>query len=143
MPRGDYPSTKQDQYMVRFPQGMRDQLKDAAAKHGRSMNAEIVHRLAFSFDFEMRQFLDRPAAQNQGHVEQDWLDLTSQGYEPDPQNDDTQALAVKSVVASLAAKLDEISEQLSELRKEKEALTNEVVDMYNQDAERRDRGDGN
>lgn len=48
MAKGDYPSDKADQYMVRFPQGMRDTLKAAAAAHGRSMNAEIVARLELS-----------------------------------------------------------------------------------------------
>ncbi|WP_082555386.1 Arc family DNA-binding protein [Devosia sp. Root635] len=48
MARGDYPSAKQDQYMVRFPDGMRDQLKGLAEKNGRSMNAEIIARLDVS-----------------------------------------------------------------------------------------------
>lgn len=34
-----------DKFMLRFPEGMRDRLKDEAAKSGRSMNAEIVQRL--------------------------------------------------------------------------------------------------
>ncbi|MBB3610983.1 Arc family DNA-binding protein [Rhizobium sp. BK602] len=42
MARGDFPSAKQDQFMLRFPDGMRDRLKEAAENHGRSMNAEIV-----------------------------------------------------------------------------------------------------
>lgn len=41
----DTPSRKLDQYIVRFPDGMRDRLKDEAAKNGRSLNAEIIHRL--------------------------------------------------------------------------------------------------
>ncbi len=40
-----FPSDKQDQYMIRFPDGMRDRLKDEAAKNGRSLNAEIIARL--------------------------------------------------------------------------------------------------
>lgn len=36
------PSHKQDQYMLRFPDGMRETIKARAAEHGRSMNAEIV-----------------------------------------------------------------------------------------------------
>jgi hypothetical protein len=48
MARGDFPSAKQDQYMLRFPDGMRDQLKEEARKSGRSLNAEIIHRLANS-----------------------------------------------------------------------------------------------
>lgn len=39
-----------DQFQVRLPPGMRDQLKVEAESSGRSMNAEIVHRLSQSFD---------------------------------------------------------------------------------------------
>jgi plasmid stability protein len=39
-----------DQYMVRFPEGMRDRLKAAAAENGRSMNTEIIARLEQSFE---------------------------------------------------------------------------------------------
>ncbi|WJR67650.1 Arc family DNA-binding protein [Neorhizobium sp. CSC1952] len=39
-----------DKFMLRFPEGMRDRIKEEAAKSGRSMNAEIVHRLANSLD---------------------------------------------------------------------------------------------
>lgn len=46
----DTPSRKLDQYIVRFPDGMRDQLKQAAARNNRSLNAEIVERLEKSFD---------------------------------------------------------------------------------------------
>ncbi|UVC08260.1 Arc family DNA-binding protein [Rhizobium sp. TH2] len=45
MARGDYPSSKQDQYVLRFPTGMRDRIKAAAERNGRSMNAEIVATL--------------------------------------------------------------------------------------------------
>lgn len=38
-----------DQYMLRLPDGMRDRLKDEAAKNNRSLNAEIVSRLVASF----------------------------------------------------------------------------------------------
>lgn len=49
MVRGNYPSDKRDQYIVRFPDGMRDRLKEEAAKNNRSMNAEIVARLEVTF----------------------------------------------------------------------------------------------
>lgn len=39
-----------DQYMLRFPDGMRDRLKDEAAKNNRSMNAEIIARLEASLE---------------------------------------------------------------------------------------------
>lgn len=34
-----------DQFVVRFPNGMREAIREAAEKNGRSMNAEIVQRL--------------------------------------------------------------------------------------------------
>jgi len=45
-----YPSEKLDQYMLRFPNGMRDKLKAIAAENGRSLNSEIVHRLQTTLD---------------------------------------------------------------------------------------------
>ncbi len=45
----DSPSRKLEQYIVRFPDGMRDRIKDAAKDNGRSMNAEIISRLEASF----------------------------------------------------------------------------------------------
>jgi hypothetical protein len=45
MARGDFPSSKQDQFVLRFPEGLRDKVKDAAEESGRSMNAEIITRI--------------------------------------------------------------------------------------------------
>lgn len=42
------PSRSAEQFVVRFPEGMRDQIADMAKKNSRSMNAEIVHRLHIS-----------------------------------------------------------------------------------------------
>ncbi|OUL79966.1 Arc family DNA-binding protein [Paraburkholderia hospita] len=39
-----------DKYIVRFPDGMRERIADAAKASGRSMNLEIVKRLQDSFD---------------------------------------------------------------------------------------------
>jgi|GEM_PF-1541336 len=39
-----------DQYMLRLPEGMRDRIKQSAEVTGRSMNAEIVQRLKWSFE---------------------------------------------------------------------------------------------
>lgn len=49
MAKAQYPSDKQDQFMLRLPDGMRDGLKKAAEENRRSMNAEIVARLEESF----------------------------------------------------------------------------------------------
>ncbi len=49
-----YPSQTQDRYIVRFPDGMRDQIAEAAKANNRSMNAEIVSRLERSFELTFR-----------------------------------------------------------------------------------------
>jgi len=49
-----YPSDKQDKFMLRLPEGMRERVRVSAEKNGRSMNAEIVGRLMESFDAEGR-----------------------------------------------------------------------------------------
>ncbi|MBI1625180.1 Arc family DNA-binding protein [Comamonas suwonensis] len=43
-----YPSDQADKVLVRMPDGMRDRLKHAAKTNNRTMNAEIVARLAAS-----------------------------------------------------------------------------------------------
>lgn len=45
----DSPSRKLDQYIVRFPDGMRDRIREEAENNNRSMNAEIIARLESSF----------------------------------------------------------------------------------------------
>lgn len=50
MARPKYPSDKQDQFMLRLPDGLRDRVKAAADENKRSMNAEIVDRLENSFE---------------------------------------------------------------------------------------------
>ncbi|MBZ2208508.1 Arc family DNA-binding protein [Massilia soli] len=44
------PSKSAEQFIIRFPDGMRDQIAAAAKAHGRSMNAELVARLVKSFN---------------------------------------------------------------------------------------------
>lgn len=45
MARQGFPSDKQDQFVIRLPDGMRDRIKAAAESNNRSMNAEIVATL--------------------------------------------------------------------------------------------------
>src|SRR5690242_4891680 len=44
-----YPSDAADKFLLRLPDGMRDEVAKAAAANGRSMNAEIVARLQETF----------------------------------------------------------------------------------------------
>jgi len=46
------PVQPQDKYILRLPDGMRDQIAVAAKANGRSMNAEMVARLKQSFEVE-------------------------------------------------------------------------------------------
>lgn len=46
----DSKSRKLDQYIVRFPDGMRERIKAAAEKNNRSMNAEIVKLIDEGFE---------------------------------------------------------------------------------------------
>ncbi|MGV1768804.1 Arc family DNA-binding protein [Agrobacterium vitis] len=55
----------QDKYVLRFPDGMRDRLKEHAALNNRSLNAEIIHRLEVSLQGDpdldsLRHSLSRP-----------------------------------------------------------------------------------
>lgn len=47
--RAPYPSEKQDRFIVRLPDGMRDRIKAAAEANNRSMNAEIVSALESAY----------------------------------------------------------------------------------------------
>jgi len=42
---GKVPSRGVDQFVVRFPDGLREQVREIAERNGRSMNAEIIARL--------------------------------------------------------------------------------------------------
>ena len=44
------PGRESDAFIVRMPDGMRELIALEAEKNGRSMNAEVVARLAFSFE---------------------------------------------------------------------------------------------
>ncbi len=46
----DTESRHADKYIIRFPDGMRDRLKEEAKTNNRTLNAEIVARLQNSFD---------------------------------------------------------------------------------------------
>jgi hypothetical protein len=77
----DTESRHADKFVVRFPDGMRDQLKEAAAENGRSMNNEIVHRLGQTFyssdsityaEKELRAYEERQAAKTQEERVAEW-----------------------------------------------------------------------
>lgn len=48
-----YPSELKDRFIVRMPEGMRDQIAEQATANHRSMNSEIVARLQASLSAEV------------------------------------------------------------------------------------------
>jgi hypothetical protein len=46
-----------DQYVVRFPDGLRSEIKAAAKSNGRSLNAEIVSRIMAAPAMSLRDWL--------------------------------------------------------------------------------------
>ncbi|WP_027467658.1 Arc family DNA-binding protein [Deefgea rivuli] len=50
--KNNAPSQSADKYILRYPDGMREQIAAAAKANNRSMNAEIVARLQSSFEQE-------------------------------------------------------------------------------------------
>lgn len=84
--REQYPSETQDRVMVRLPDGMRDKLKAGAKAGHRTMNAEIVARLEFTFanrvtvqgtgfDVEGPEYIDDPKPAGRRSLEQRIADL--------------------------------------------------------------------
>ncbi|NEH87748.1 Arc family DNA-binding protein [Rhizobium leguminosarum] len=45
----DDPVREQDKFMLRLPAGLRERIKEAATRNGRSMNAEIVSTLEVAY----------------------------------------------------------------------------------------------
>lgn len=64
------PSKTLDQFVVRFPDGMRDRIREAADASGRSMNAEIITRLEESLFRERRPSGILPAEKARALAEQ-------------------------------------------------------------------------
>lgn len=54
----------QDKFVLRLPEGMREEIREAAEENGRSMNAEIVFRLQTTFDPDHESSELRKARQN-------------------------------------------------------------------------------
>jgi hypothetical protein len=44
-PDDKFPSELAERFQIRMPDGLRDRLREQAELSGRSMNAEIIHRL--------------------------------------------------------------------------------------------------
>ncbi len=59
---GRRPSEAQDKFIIRLPDGMREQLKAAAEANDRTMTSEVVARLRASFEKEAPTLGPSPAS---------------------------------------------------------------------------------
>lgn len=131
-PSGRVPSRGSDQFMLRLPQGMRDRLKDAADENGRSMNSEIVSRLerTFAIDQANQRARERVA---RGEPPEEVPPPTDDDYPTlEPADVETLALAAQISGDTTAFMLEQIVEQLTELRKENQLLREEVSALHKQ-----------
>ena len=53
------PSRTAEQFVIRFPDGMRERIAELAKENGRSMNAEIIARLEKSFTSELSSEIEK------------------------------------------------------------------------------------
>jgi len=59
----EYPSSTQDKYIIRMPDGLRDRIREKADANRRSMNAEIVALLEEHYPPKTPEAVQEPAAQ--------------------------------------------------------------------------------
>lgn len=112
MGRKGFPSDKQDQYMLRFPDGMRDELKRLAAENNRSMNAEIISRLeATLLDTNRRRRRSHGLATLGRPTGQKMLDF---GLEPEDMTDEERDNARREQQESARRMLNRIAHMLAE-----------------------------
>jgi hypothetical protein len=68
-----------DQFVIRFPEGMRDRLAKLAAANGRSMNTELIDRLEKSMvDSDNLKNLETSVAELWGKIEEIEIFLSDQ-----------------------------------------------------------------
>lgn len=104
----DRPTSELDKVIVRLPDGMRDQLKTIAAENGRSMNAEIVHRLEVSLSGANRVVLTDPKFQREMLIAMRMLAESYANTSEDPSIRD----AAKKETDALGRLLDQASDTI-------------------------------
>lgn len=111
-----YPSDRQDRFIMRLPNGMRDQIKERARTAGRSMNAEIVQILSAALNSQSTDEADMGEAKRTLN-EQFMLRL------PDGMRDEIAAKAdenarsmTQEIVLALRAHLDGASRNVNDTR---------------------------
>ncbi|KSV72922.1 hypothetical protein N182_28760 [Sinorhizobium sp. GL2] len=134
--------------MIRLPDGMRDGLKEAAERNGRSMNAEIVARLE-AYDMiqwrmsELMEEKEKLTAQleEQRSVSAQLQRLLSENFEDAKTREDNDREASEAIekrfneLKQQTDYLENLKTELLVLSKERDGLKSEAEDMVRQQSE--------
>jgi hypothetical protein len=113
-----YPSELAERFQVRLPEGMRDLMRAAAAKSGRSMNAEIVYRLQWS--------IDEDEARDRANRHYNMLERVADGTIDPADIADVGDESGAPAPEYIPTVYDQITGQLAELSQQQAALTDRV-----------------
>ncbi|PDS79166.1 Arc family DNA-binding protein [Rhizobium sp. L43] len=119
------PGRGADQFILRFPDGMRDRIRAAAEVSGRSMNSEIVQRLASSFEAADTLRLDLPgdlwnalmadAAMNDRQMDERAIQILMAAYD-----ETSEYTTTLSKVLATTEENTNLSERLEQLRQQQD-----------------------
>lgn len=126
------PGRGADQFPLRLPEGMREQLKRAAESSGRSMNAEIIGLLEFALSQDREKISDLWSILNQQNTtindltrrNEEWRSL----FQAQLKNKNGFVSLLKSLCHQVLSAEDEVPKYLSDLAKELLIITNTNLD---------------
>jgi hypothetical protein len=104
------------QIKIRLPEALRRDLEREAAKTGRTLNGEIVHRLTQPFVQADREAIAEAAAEKAyGRLVErgEWFEVRTKGPELEPGNRPATAEEVKAAAAEILANKEEIERMLA------------------------------
>ena len=144
------PKQTDPQYKLRLTQALKDQLDAAVAKSGRSLNAEILYRLNWSFENEedqqrSRRYVEWLESGGLGDAPETPFALRSLIEVPHPaaQNEHGASSDEGGQTSTrFAAQLEQVNSTLAALLEENKLMREELSALYKQEAERQRYGDG-
>lgn len=150
--------TKTDQYQLRLPPGLREELREAAELHSRSMNAEIVERLEqypnlvrlpmdISYlkmkneQLKAELLASREALVEQKKISAQLQHLLSENFEDAKRREDNDREAAEYMETRLnelkaqSDYLESLKAELAQLSKERAGIKSEAEDLVKHQAE--------
>ncbi|RFP87422.1 Arc family DNA-binding protein [Rhodobacteraceae bacterium 63075] len=106
----EYPSSTQDKYIIRMPDGLRDRIREKADANRRSMNAEIVALLEEHYPPQTPETVQEPAARILL-----WLARRIRRQDPKPGSArDRRAQLYETVASDIVTRADAIDRSAKE-----------------------------